>query len=138
MRLFLDTSAFAKRYVAENGSDKVLELCGCAEQLAVSVMCLPEAVSTLSRLVQERRLSAAAYRALKQSVLEDLTAMDICEMTVAVMSGVIELLETSAIRALDAIHVACAVAYRADIFVSADVRQLAAARKAGLLVQDVS
>ncbi len=138
MRLFLDTSAFAKRYVTEKGSDKVFELCRRAEQLAVSVICLPEVVSTLNRLVRERRLSAAEYRTLKQSVLDDLTDVDICEMTTTVMSGVIELLETSPIRALDAIHVACAVAYRADIFASADVRQFAVARKARLRVADVS
>ena len=55
MKLFLDTSALAKRYIAEQGSDGVLRLCREAEQLAVSVICLPEMISTLNRLVQEQQ-----------------------------------------------------------------------------------
>ncbi|TLY83330.1 MAG: type II toxin-antitoxin system VapC family toxin [Gammaproteobacteria bacterium] len=68
MKLFLDTSALAKRYIAEQGSDGVLRLCREAEQLAVSVICLPEMISTLNRLVQERRLSRAKYQVLKQTL----------------------------------------------------------------------
>ena len=52
MKVFLDTSAFAKRYVGENGSDKVAVLCQRADSLIVSVMCLPELISALSRLVR--------------------------------------------------------------------------------------
>jgi predicted nucleic acid-binding protein len=138
VKLFLDTSAFAKRYIAEPGSDKVLKLCRSAEQLAVSVIFLPEIASTLSRLVRERRLSAAKYEALKLALLSDLADADICEITTQVMGGVIVLLESNALRAMDAIHVACAVAYRADVFASADRRQLAAAKKVKLRVIDVS
>ena len=138
MKLFLDTSAFAKRYSAEPGSATVLELCGGAERLAVSVICLPEMISTLSRLVRERRLSAPKYAALKLTVLNDLADTDICEITDAVMVNAVQLLETRTLRAMDAIHVACAIVYQADLFASADRRQLAAAKRARLKVADVS
>jgi predicted nucleic acid-binding protein len=138
VKLFLDTSALAKRYIAEPGTDKVLKLCRGATQLAVSVICLPEMISTLSRLVRERQLSVAKYQALKSKLLGDLADADICEITTPVMGGVIQLLESNALRAMDAIHVACAVVYRADIFASADRRQLTAAKKAKLRVVDVS
>jgi predicted nucleic acid-binding protein len=138
VKLFLDTSAFAKRYVAEPGSDKVLKLCRSAERLAVSVICLPEIVSTLNRLVRERELSAAKYQTLKIRLLSDLGDADICGITTQVLGSVIQLLESKALRAADAIHVACAMAYRADTFASADRRQLAADRKARLRVVDVS
>jgi uncharacterized protein len=39
---------------------------------------------------------------------------------------------------MDALHVACALAVQPDKFVSADHRQLAAARRAGIKVVDVS
>lgn len=138
MKLFLDTSALAKRYISEQGSDKVLGLCRNAQQLAVSVICLPEMISTLNRLVRDRRLSRAKYQVLKQTLLEDLAGADLCELTTAVMRGVIQLLESNPLRAMDAIHVACAVAYGAELFASADRRQLAAARKLKLRVIDVS
>lgn len=136
--MFLDTSAFAKRYVAEPGSDKVVELCQQADSLIVSVICLPELISTLSRLLREKKITKADYRKLKGGAMMDLADVDICQITPEVLALVVSLLETNPLRAMDALHVACAVAVETDVFVSADHRQLAAARKAGLKIVDVS
>jgi predicted nucleic acid-binding protein len=136
--MFLDTSAFAKRYVAEQGSDKVVELCQQADNLIVSVICLPELISTLSRLLREKKITKADYRKLKGDAMMDLADVDICQITPEVLALVVSLLETNPLRAMDALHVACAVAVETDVFVSADHRQLAAAQKAGLKIVDVS
>jgi len=138
VKVFLDTSAFAKRYVAESGSDKVVALCQQADSLVVSVVCLPELISTLSRLVRERKLAKAAYRKLKVDAMADLADVDICQLTPGVLVAGVSLLESQPLRAMDALHVACALAVEPDIFVSADHRQLSAARKSGLKVVDVS
>ncbi|MFZ2301852.1 MAG: type II toxin-antitoxin system VapC family toxin [Gallionella sp.] len=138
MKVFLDTSAFAKRYVAEPGLDKVMKLCQQADNLVVSVICLPELVSTLARLLREKKLTKANYRKLKGNAMADLADVDICQITPGILVSVISLLELNPLRAMDAIHVGCALAIEPDIFVSADHRQLAAARKAGLKVADVS
>ncbi|MBI3523626.1 MAG: type II toxin-antitoxin system VapC family toxin [Betaproteobacteria bacterium] len=138
MKVFLDTSAFAKRYVAEQGSDKLMALCQQADSLAVSVIYLPELISTLSRLVREKKLTKAGYRKLKSEAMADLADVDICQITSSVMVSVISLLESHSLRAMDALHLACALAVEPDFFVSADHRQLSAARKAGLKIVDVS
>ena len=138
MKVFLDTSAFAKRYVGEHGSDKVMALCQQADSLVVSVICLPELISTLSRLVREKKLAKADYRRLKRDAMSDLADVDICQITSGIMVSVISLLESHPLRAMDALHVACALAVEPDIFVAADHRQLSAARKAGLKIVDVS
>ena len=138
MKVFLDTSAFAKRYVAEQGTDKVMALCQQADSLVVSVICLPELISTLSRLVREKKLSKADYRKLKGDTVADLADVDVCQITSGIMDSVILLLESHPLRAMDAIHVACALAVDPDTFVSADHRQLLAAQKAGLKIVDVS
>ena len=138
MKVFLDTSAFAKRYVAEQGSDKVLAKCQQADSLVVSVICLPELVSTLSRLVREKKLTKAAYLQLKGDAMADLADVDVCQITSEVLASVVSLLELHPLRAMDALHVACALACKPDVFVSADHRQLSAARKAGLRIVDVS
>ncbi|MBK7956043.1 MAG: type II toxin-antitoxin system VapC family toxin [Candidatus Accumulibacter sp.] len=138
MKVFLDTSAFAKRYVAEQGSDQVLAVCQQADSLVVSVICLPELISTLSRLVREKKLASAAYRKLKGDMIADLADVDICQITREVLVSVVSLLELHPLRAMDGLHVACALACAPDAFVSADHRQLPAARKAGLSVIDVS
>ncbi len=138
MKVFLDTAAFAKRYVAERGSNKVLALCQQADHLVVSVICLPELISTLSRLLREKKISKAEYRKLKAGAMADLVDADICQFTPGVLVSVVALLESNPIRAMDALHIACALAVEPEVFVSADHRQLAAARKAGLKIVDVS
>lgn len=138
MKVFLDTSAFAKRYIAEPGSDRVLALCHQADNLVVSVICLPELISTLSRLVREKQLTRAAYRKLKIAAIADLEDADICQITPEILASVVSLLELHALRAMDALHLACALNYQPDVFMSADHRQLSAARKAGLKIVDVS
>ncbi len=138
MKVFLDTSAFAKRYVAEQKSDKVMAMCQQADSLVVSVICLPELISTLSRLLREKKLTKAAFRKLKNDAIADLADVDICQITPNVLVSVVSLLESYPLRAMDALHVACALAVEPDIFVSADRRQLSAAKKAGLKIVDVS
>ena len=138
MKIFLDTSAFAKRYVAEQGSDKVLELCEEADCLTVSIICLPELISTLSRLVREKRITNREYQRLKRDAAADLGDADISQITLEVLTPVVKLLESNPLRAMDAIHIGCALAVKADVFVSADIRQLTAAKKAGLKSLDVS
>jgi predicted nucleic acid-binding protein len=138
VKVFLDTSAFAKRYVAEHKSDKVMAMCQQADSLVVSVICLPELISTSSRLLREKKLTKAAFRKLKNDAIADLADADICQITPNVLVSVISLLESYPLRAMDALHAACALAVEPDIFVSADRRQLSAAKKAGLKIVDVS
>jgi predicted nucleic acid-binding protein len=138
VKVFLDPSAFAKRYVAEQGSDKVMALCLKADSLVVSVICLLELISTLSRLVREKKITKADYRKPKRDAMADLADVDICNITSEILVSVVSLLELYPLRAMDALHVACALTVKPDIFVSADHRQLSAARKAGLKTVDVS
>jgi predicted nucleic acid-binding protein len=92
MRVFFDTSAFVKRYVEEPGSDEVQALLGDAEQIVVSVLCLPECASALRRLLREGRLTADEYRWLKEAILIDLAASDVCHLLPAVIDASVECL----------------------------------------------
>ena len=51
---------------------------------------------------------------------------------------VVSLLESHPLHAMNAIHVACALAAKPDVFVSADRRHRSTARKAGLKTADFS
>ncbi len=138
MKLFLDTSAFAKRYVAEGNSDTVAASCAQADDLVVSVVCIPELMSTLCRLLREKRLTREQYRRLKRHAMADLADIDVCQMTADVLDSTVVLLEKHTLRTMDALHVACALAVAPDIFMSADRLQLVAARRSGLKIVDVS
>lgn len=132
MRTFFDSSAFAKRYVEEPGSEAVDALCMGATELALSVVCIPEILSALNRRVRERSLSARQYEAAKKSLSQDLRDAVIVDLTPEVVSTCTAVLEASPVRAMDALHIACAIQWGAELFVSADERQIAAAKKAGL------
>jgi predicted nucleic acid-binding protein len=137
MKAFFDTSAFVKRYVEEPGSDRVQDLCAGADSLALSVLCFPEMISTLNRLVRERKITPTDYADLKTRMLADLEDVQVVNLTPEVVAQAVRFLEESPVRALDALHLGCAAEFAADLLVSADDRQLDAGRRAGLEVVDV-
>ena len=137
MRVFFDTSAFIKRYIEEPGADKVIEICKKAEELVLSVMCLPEMISTLNRLVREDKLSRSDYEKTRDLILREIEDVQICYITPGVVARTIKCLENNPVRAMDALHLGCALVVGPDLFVSSDHRQIEAARKEGLKVIEV-
>ena len=137
MKTFFDASAFAKRYIEEPGSDAVAVLCLEATDLALCVICVPEIVSAMNRRLRERRLTKSDYLSLKRHLLEDIRDATIIDLVPPVVAACVEIVEASPVRAADALHVAAALVWKAELFVTADQRQRVAARKAGLKVQTV-
>ncbi|HZR03685.1 MAG TPA: type II toxin-antitoxin system VapC family toxin [Burkholderiales bacterium] len=132
MRVFFDSSALVKRYIGEAGTDKILALCDKATEFAVAVIAVPEVISSFRRLVREGRLGEAQYAALKADLRADLDDAILCETSPQVVQRAIAALEAHPLRAMDAIHVGAALVAGADVFVSADSRQCAAAMQLGL------
>ena len=137
MRVYLDSSAFAKRFLDETGSDAVRNICAEAEGLGLSVLCVPEIVSALSRRRREKILAQDHYDAAKRRLLEDVQDADIIDLTPSVVSTSVTVIETDRLRTLDALHIACALAWSAELFVSSDKRQLVAAERTGMNVREV-
>jgi hypothetical protein len=137
MKVFFDSSAFAKRYIMEPGSDKVEKICSQSAMLGVSSLCLPEIISALSRLRRQSVITGDQYETAKQALLKDLEDALICNITSSVIKQSIHILESSEVRTLDALHVACALEFEAETFVSSDIQQLSAANKVGLKVLKV-
>lgn len=53
-------------------------------------------------------------------------------LTPYVISACTSILEASSVHAMDALHIACAIQWGAELFVSADRKQIAAAKRTGL------
>jgi len=132
MKLAIDSSSFAKRYVQEVGSDKLDRLLESASELAFCVILVPEIVSGLNRRLREEVLTIEDYRAVKKQLLDDVRDATVLQLTPSVISRSVKLLESNALRALDALHVACAFEWQADLFVTSDRRQFTAAENTGL------
>jgi uncharacterized protein len=132
VKTFLDSSAFAKRYVEEPGSETVEAICLAATELALSILCVPEVFSAMNRRVRERKLTQGQYEEAKKRLWAEVEDAVIVNLTPPVIAACVAILESSPIRAMDALHIACALQWEAELFVSADQGQIAAASSAGL------
>jgi Predicted nucleic acid-binding protein, contains PIN domain len=136
MRVYFDSSALAKRYIEETGTAEVLDWCERADELALSVIAIPELISAFCRLHREARLDDGQYQGIKRDLLTDIEDALICETTAEVVQHAVRALEAHPLRGMDAIHIGAALVCGADVFLSADTRQCQAA--AGLGIQVVA
>lgn len=135
MKLSVDSSAFAKRYVQEDGSEQIEGYLQQASELALCILLVPEIISGLNRRLREHVLSTKAYKALKGHLLEDVHDATVIQITPSVISHAVRLLEKNPLRAMDSLHVACALEWKSDLFLTSDKRQFVAAKNAGLLTK---
>lgn len=132
MNVVFDSSAFAKRYIAEAGSEQVDAILQNAAQLGLSALCVPEIISALNRRVREGGLPLPGYKQVKAQLAADVGDAVVLQLTPDVVATAVTLLETNILRAMDALHVAGALVWRADLFVTADQRQFDAAQQSSL------
>jgi uncharacterized protein len=132
VKAVFDSSSLAKRYIAEPGSEQVDAILQSTSQLGLSVLCVPEIVSALNRRLREEVLREAEYEQVKGQLTADVGDAIVLQLTPEVIATAVTLLENHPLRAMDALHVAGALVWRADLFVTADRRQFAAAQQTGL------
>lgn len=137
MKLAVDSSAFAKRYVQEAGSGRLDRFLDSASELAFCVLLVPEIISGLNRRLRDGTLTVADYRAVKMQLMDDVRDATVLQITPSVIARSVKLLEGHVLRALDSLHVACAIEWQADLFVTSDRRQFTAAANAGLRAECV-
>lgn len=132
MKTFFDSSSFAKRFVEEPGSQEVDDICQETSMLGLSVICLPEIISALNRRLREKCLTHQDYLKAKHRLVEDIKDSQIINLIPTVIDKSVVLLESNTLRSMDALHIACALEWQAETFVSSDKKQVKAAKKAGL------
>jgi hypothetical protein len=133
-RVYLDTSAYLRVLLDEEGSQRVAEQTGGAELLS-SVLLMLEARRNLIRLTREGTLTPEKYQACmarvetdaRRFVFRDLT-LDLCEANTVPAIAIP--------RSLDLVHLRTALwfhaAKRIDRFMTMDTSQQAAAKELGL------
>jgi len=132
MKVYFDSSAYAKRFIEESGSQRVDDICRQASEVGLSIICLPEILSALNRRVREKSISKEQYTLAKKRLSKEVSDMEIINITPQVVSKSGLLLEKHPLRAMDAMHIACAIEWHADLFVTSDRRQQMAAKKSKL------
>ncbi len=135
MMVFFDTSSFVKRFVEEVGSKQADDIIQKSSAIGLSIICYPEIISALNRKLRSEFITEETYFDLKRDILEDIEDADIINLTPSVLKKTTELLEGNILRSLDSIHIACALEWQSELFVSSDERQVTAAVKSGLQVE---
>ena len=133
----LDTSALAKRYVAESNSSVIWELCDRdSVQIVFSRLGRLELASALNRRRRQGELTDEAHDEAWRLFEDHLERYGVIEMAASVLDRAETLLARHPLRAADAIHLASAIAIRDagenPRFVTADRRQAEAAEAEGL------
>jgi predicted nucleic acid-binding protein len=145
---FLDSSALAKRYVNESGSEWIRTLVSNTSDntFFVADITQVEVVSGTMRRRREGLITARTARALRLVIDRHMQRnYRIVGLTAIVISRAEDLLERHALRAMDSLQLAAAITSNAALiaadlspisFVSADRRLLQAAATEGLSTDD--
>lgn len=94
MRTFFDSSAFAKRYVLEDGSQIVEDICIETSSLGISIICIPELISACNRKLRDKSLLLKDYHIIKRHLTEEIEDAIILTITPSVVKTSITLLES--------------------------------------------
>jgi hypothetical protein len=139
---YFDTSALVKRYVDEGGRREVLRLLRQYE-VVTSALVTVELRSAFRRRVAEGTLNGEHVPAILKRVANDRDFWTLIDVS-SVLAAAESLVAAQPLRTLDAIHVSSArlfalrIAAPTLVFVTADVRQTAAALDAGMTTRHIA
>ena len=135
MRLYLDTSALVKLYVAEDGSTLVREVLAQARLVATASIAYVEARAALARRRHEGSLPPLDHQRTIQAFDADWGRFFRIDMTESLIREAALLAERHRMRAYDAIHLASAATLKTQLgpvtFLSWDIALEAAAHREG-------
>ena len=145
MTTYVDSSALVPAYVPERFSRVAREVLRGLPQVPYTPLHELEVFNAFALLRGRKLITADEHRAIHTQVQEDVDAQRFVPVALdwaSVFETARELSEAHTARfltrSLDLLHVAAARATSCRVFVSADDRQLAVARAAGLKVVDIT
>jgi uncharacterized protein len=136
MKLFFDTSALIKKYITEEGSQKVDDLMDKADTIIVSVITEIEAHSTFKRLLIENAISENDYKTLINEFEIDYPYFTHIVFDSLITSNAKLLIEKHQLKTLDFIQLGTALLLKDEIdyFIVCDSKLVKAGKKEGLKI----
>jgi predicted nucleic acid-binding protein len=132
--IYLDSSALVKRYVEEDGSDKVQLLISETDIVFVCRLAYPETLSAITRRQRIGDISDRSFKRVKEQFKSDWEGMTIVEIRNETLQFVDVIIDRYALKGADSVHLSSALwlkrIMKSDIaFVASDVALLVAAQK---------
>ena len=139
MTVYLDASALVKRYVAERGSNEIIELTERAEVVATSLVSRTEVAAAFAKAVRIGVLSAETGRKAQRAFASQWPDIARIPVTEALLSRADTIAWDYALRGYDAIQLASALTWQESVGMTVTLaafdRQLwEAGQKAGMQV----
>ena len=120
MVVFLDTSALAKRYIEETGTEEVLGYFNNSNRIILSSITPIEILSVFSRRHREREFSLEILDEILTVWKEDQPVFSYTHFNSDLVETSIMIVRKAGIKTLDAIQLASAYCYQIDKFITAD------------------
>jgi predicted nucleic acid-binding protein len=112
MFLYLDASALVKRYIAEAGSDQVIEIFDRAESIGLAIISRAEVAATFAKTVRTGTLEPQEALTLLQTFRSDWHDWIRIRVTERVVARADTLAWKHHLRGYDAIHLAAALVWQ--------------------------
>ena len=130
--IYFDSSALVKRYIEEEGSDKVNALLEERSIAVASRLAYPEILAALTRRHKAEDIETPAFVRIKKAFKADWASLTVVEMRTEVFHFVDAVIDRHALKGADSIHLSTALwlkeTMKEDIlFVSSDLELLKAA-----------
>ena len=140
MKIFLDTSALAKRYIQEPGSEELEDLfCTVATDVFVSTLAFPEFSAALGRKIRYQEIAAeAATNAMKEFEQDWYNLFIKIDLTDTIASSASSLALEYPLKGADAVHLAIAISAKTALFVVSDNQLLKVSGELDLKAYDPS
>ena len=134
MRIFCDTSALAKRYVQEPGSEELMELLSSiTSEIFISTLAFVEFASAMGRKLRDKEITKAkvgeAIKELENDWYEVFAKIPLEDMLAEKAATIA--LEYS-LKGADSVHLATAQFTDAELFVASDNKLIRVAKKMGI------
>ena len=115
MAIYVETSAVLAWLMREPTSDAIAAVLAADRDVITSTLTLIECDRTLLRLVSQRKAGARDAASLQRLLSEASSGWDLLPLDASILARAREPLPDDSVRALDAIHVASALAARTEV-----------------------
>ncbi|MCK4495832.1 MAG: type II toxin-antitoxin system VapC family toxin [Candidatus Aminicenantes bacterium] len=134
MKILLDTSTLAKRYVQELGSEELEDLFfSVVKEVFVSTLALAEFAAAIGRKLRNKEmLEKSASKAMRELEKDWNGLFKKIPLTEDLAMSAASLAIQYPLKGADAIHLASAIAVGADLFVVSDNMLVSVAEKIGI------
>lgn len=134
MRIYLDKSAFVKRYCEEEGSGIINEIFKSDNEIVTSYWTLAEAIAAIDKKVAKRQISEEERDFVLSVLLSDVLDRNITFVKISneFIETIIEKILAHHISADDALQIFSCIVSLSPIFLASDKGLIRAAKEEGL------